>query len=197
MESLLTKNQRSILIGSVLGDGYLDFDGYVGTRLYVKQSKEKKDYVFWLYKQFSNLCRSRPKQRKDNNQWYFGTRYFKEFTEIRNKFYDNRVKIIPRDITIFLKEPLSLAVWYMDDGTLDFRPKSHFSFSLAVNCFSLSEVKILSRVLKDNFGIISSVNYSLCRGKRYPRLYIGKNGRDRFLSIVRPYIHKTFNYKLP
>lgn len=197
MGNILTERQKSILIGNILGDGYLDFDGYIGTRLYIKQSEDKKDYLFWLYEEFSNLCKSEPKQRKDNGQWYLGTRYFKEFTDLRSKFYENGVKIVPKEIGKILKNPISLAVWYMDDGTLDFRLKSHFAFSLAVNCFSVDEVQILVNVLKDNFGIIASSNNSLCRGKRYPRLYIGKDGRDKFLSLITPFIHECFSYKIP
>ncbi|PIP75784.1 hypothetical protein COW86_01880, partial [Candidatus Kuenenbacteria bacterium CG22_combo_CG10-13_8_21_14_all_39_9] len=121
-----------------------------------------------------------------------------ELTEFRNIFYNrNNIKIIPKNITAFLTEPISLAVWYMDDGKLDYRPKDHYAFSLTINNFLLKEAKILSDMLLKNFGIISSIQNPLCRGKRYPMLYIGKNGRDKFLKIVKPYIIDCFSHKLP
>jgi len=84
-----------------------------------------------------------------------------------------------------------------DDGSLDFRVKSHYAFSLTTNAFTLDECKLLSDVLLKNFGVVSSVQYPICRGKRYPEIYIGKQGRDRFLKLVRPYIIPCFRYKLP
>lgn len=192
----ISRRQKAIIIGSVLGDGYLEYDGYRGTRLQIKQAEKRKEYVLWLYKELKEFCRTEPKQKSDNMQWYFGTRFFIELTKIRAIFYRDR-KIIPDTIGKLLADPLSLAIWYMDDGTLDWRLHDHFAFSLTVNCFSVREVKKLQKTLYDNFGIIASVQNPLCRGKRYPKLYIGKNGRMRFLSLIQPYMHECFAYKLP
>jgi len=198
MKVRLTKKQKAIVIGNILGDGYLEYNGCRGTRLQMKQAEKYKEYIFWLHKELKSLCKSGPSQRKDNRQWYFGTRFVDEFTELRKRFYDQQgIKIVPDEIGKILTEPLSLAIWYMDDGTLDFRPKDHFAFSLTVNCFSIGETRKLSQVLLDNFGIISSVQNPLCRGKRYPKLYIGKNGREKFLKLIRPFILGCFRYKLP
>lgn len=193
----LTPLQREIIIGNILGDGHLEFGGFHGTRLQIKQKKENKEYVFWLYEQFKNLCCSLPKQRKDTNQWYFGTRFIKELTVFHQLFYSERKKIIPGNISEFLKSPLTLAIWYMDDGKLDWRPKDHFAFVINTDSFQLREVQLLRKVLKINFGIESKVYNSLCRGKRYPKLYIGSKGRGKFLSAIQPYILKCFSYKLP
>lgn len=198
MKHKLTEKQRAIIIGNVLGDGYLEFNGFRGTRLQMKQAERSKEYIWWLYNEFQDICKSEPKQRKDNNQWFFGTRYLDELTILRNIFYDaNGKKIVPDDIENLLTDPLTLAIWYMDDGTLDWRPKDHFAFSLTINCFSVEESQKLSQALLKNFSIYSSIQNPLCRGKRYPKLYIGKNGRETFLNLIQPYIIGCFNYKLP
>ena len=193
----ISKVQREIIIGSILGDGSLEFDGNVGTRLQIKQCAKYKNYVIWLHKKLKNLCKSEPKQRKDNNQWYFSTRALKELTSLYNLFYNKERKIIPKNISKLLISPITLAVWYMDDGGLDYRPKSHYSFILNTQSFSSEEVNSLSRALRENFGIRASVYSSLCRGKRYPRIYIGVKGRDKFLSLVRSYVLNCFSHKLP
>ena len=193
----LTRRQQDILIGSILGDGCI----YVGQGknpcYYIKQCEKSKEYIFWLYKELENLCPSRPKQRSDNNQWYFYSSQSKILWPLREIFYPNGKKIVPEEIDKLLVSPISLAIWYMEDGTLDFRKKDHCAFSLTINCFTLDESELLSRALKNNFGIISTVQNPICRGKRYPKLYIGAKGRERFLNLIQPYIHKCFDYKLP
>lgn len=193
----ITQRQKDIIIGTLLGDGYIEISKEGSTRLQLKQSEEKKEYIFWLYKELGNLCRSAPKQRKDNNQWYFNTRYVQELKPLRQYFYLKNVKIIPRDIRNLLTQPISIAVWFMDDGTLDWRIKSHYAFRLSTHAFSLTENKILTDVLKINFGIIASVQTTLIRHKRYPRIHIGTTGRDQFLQLIKPFILSCFNHKLP
>ncbi|HFC10626.1 MAG TPA: hypothetical protein ENJ75_00290 [Candidatus Kaiserbacteria bacterium] len=193
----LSKLQHDILIGLILGDGYLEFNGYKGTRLQVKQSEEKKEYVFWLYDHFAKLTRTPPQQRRDTMQWYFGTQFFTDFEEIRKNFYVNRIKHVPENITELFQSPLTLAVWFMDDGRLDYRVKSHYAYHISTDSFTESEVRQLQVLLQERFGITAKTYLSLCRGKRYPKLYIGKEGRDMFTKTVAPYILPCFSYKLP
>lgn len=192
----VSKVQREIIIGNILGDGSLEFNGNVGTRLQIKQSFKHKEYVMWLYEKLKNLCSTKPKQREDNKQWYFSTRALKELTALHRLFYSQGRKRISRNISELLISSLSLAVWYMDDGSLDYRPKDHYAFVLSTDSFSLKEVWVLSKTIKRNFGINTSVYNSLCRNKRYPKIYIGSEGRDKFLSLIKPYILNCFSHKL-
>ena len=193
----LTKQQLDVLCGLMLGDGSLEFDGYKGTRLQVKQSSERSEYVFWIYEKFKKYVKTPPKQRPDTNQWYFGTRFYSDFEEIRKNFYRNRIKIVPDNIEELFDSPLTLAVWFMDDGRLDYRVKSHYAYHISTDSFTEQEVQRLQKLLLDTFGIVSKTYMSLCRGKRYPKLYIGKEGRDVFTKTIEPYILSCFRYKLP
>lgn len=193
----LTERQKEIIIGTILGDGYLEFGGFQGTRLQIKQKESQKEYVFWLYNELKNITRSLPKPRKDNREWYFGTKYLIELTDLWKIFYREKRKTIPENISELVKSPLTLAVWYMDDGSLDWRPKDHYAFLLNVDSFRLGEVYLLKEMLEKNFGVKSSIYNCLCRKKRYPKIYIGRKGRDKFLSLIKPYILKCFSYKLP
>ena len=189
--------QLDILTGLMLGDGHLEFDGYRGARLQVKQSEEKKEYVFWLYSQFADITRTPPQQRRDTRQWYFGTRFFENLEDLRRIFYTNRKKILPPNITELIKSPLTLAVWFMDDGGLDYRAKSHYAYHIATDSFTESEVRKLQTILLKRFGITAKTYLSLCRGKRYPKLYVGREGRDRFTETVAPHLLSCFQYQLP
>jgi len=71
--SKLSFEQKRILVGTLLGDGYLYRDRYNDCYLEIKHSEKQRDYVFWMYENLSNFCPSEPKQRKDNKQWKFMT----------------------------------------------------------------------------------------------------------------------------
>jgi len=193
----ISEEQKAIIIGTLLGDGYIYQDKYGSCRLEIKHSESQKDYVFWFHEKLKNVCPGVPRERTDNHQWKFNTESNSDIVSFRKLFYPKGLKIIPRNISEILTNPLSLAVWYMDDGSLDFRPKSHCAFSLKTNSFTIEECQLLSNVLENNFGIKSSVQYPLCRGRRYPQIYIGKNGRDEFIKTIKPFIINCFQYKLP
>jgi hypothetical protein len=153
----LSQMQKDILTGLLLGDGNLEFNKFKGSRLQIKQAERKKEYVFWLYEHFAQIVRTPPQKRFDTNQWYFATRSISELEEIRNIFYVNNRKIVPQNIQTFLTSPLSLAIWFMDDGTLDYRAKSHHSFTYSTDAFSVEEVFLLQKSLKENFNISCSI----------------------------------------
>ena len=75
---VLMQSQRDVLTGLLLEDGSLEFDKFKASRLQVKQSVNKKEYVFWLYRHFADLVKTAPQQRKDALQWYWSTRSFSE-----------------------------------------------------------------------------------------------------------------------
>lgn len=193
----LSQRQKEIIVGTLLGDGYLEHDGFKASRLQIKQCERKKEYVFWLHQELCNLVKTPPKQRKDNQQWYFSTRSLMELDYFRNLFYGSGRKVVPNIIKELPFSSLSLAVWFMDDGTLDYRVKSHYSFSFSTDSFTEPEVRLLQELMFDKFQIRTSIQTPSCRGKRYVKLYVGKQGRGTFISTVKPYILSCFDYKLP
>lgn len=188
----MTERQHQIVIGALLGDAWIDKD-----RLRFKQCDRYKEYVFWLYQELRDVCLSPPRQRKDNFQWYVQTRKNEKIIEYQKIFYKDRKKIVPHQIRKLLTHPLSLAVWFMDDGTLDWKIRDHFAFRLATYCFAINECEKLVDVLKRNFNVPASVQTTLMRGKRSPRIHIGKEGRERFRTLISPYLRSCFLYKLP
>ncbi len=194
----MTETQRNIIIGTILGDSYVNRSQSGKTHIQIKQADRYKEYVFWLYHSLKKLFPvSIPRQRKDNQQWYVNSSFSDELNELHKIFYTNRKKVIPKNIAKLLTSPISLAVWFMDDGTLDYRVKDHCAFHLCTNCFTKAEVQRLIKTLGSNFGINASLHYTLCRGKRHARIYIGAKSRERFIQLVSPYVLDCFKYKLP
>ncbi len=180
---------RSILIGSVLGDGHLT---KITTRnltssLYVKYSQRYHEYILWLYDSLGDINPGKLGCRK-NGQYQFNTRKSLVLGEYRRLFYPEGIKIIPPNIKELLTDPLSLAVWYMDDGTLDFRENYHFNSHFATYNFTFQECKLLVDTLKENFGMKSTVTKCTMRGKVYPRLYVWSESMNTFLDYIDPYV---------
>ncbi len=189
----MNKKQRDIILGTLLGDGWIEKQGSIR----FKQCLKHKEYIFWLYGELKNLCRSSPTQRRDNKQWYFQTRSNDETRFYRSIFYRGVKKRVPKNIGKLIKSALSLAIWFMDDGTIDWREKSHYAFRLTTNCFSMSDNRLLIEMLKKRFGVKTTLQTTLIRGKRYPRIYIGKDGRGKFANLIEPFVLNCFRYKLP
>ena len=193
----MTQLQKNIIIGLILGDGYIYLDKYKRAILEIKQSDSKKEYVFWLYQKLKDICASLPRKRKDNNQWRLLTKTDPVLLHYKRLFYREGKKIVPVNIEDLLQVPISVAIWYLDDGSLDFREKDHYAYTLHTNCFSLEETRLLQAVFEENFGITPTIQTPLCRGIRYPRLYFGSKSRDRFYQIISPYRFKCFVNKFP
>ena len=114
----LTQFQKSVIIGSILGDGYIRIvpkrkDAF----LEINHSIKAKQYVDWKYSVLKNICQSPPKERiidEKRTAYRFFTKQHKEITEFLKLFYKNGKKTIPSSLQF---DPLILAVWFMDDGS--------------------------------------------------------------------------------
>lgn len=188
-----------VAIGSILGDGNLkQLSKRAGaSQLYVSQHSDKLSYLEWLHFKLSKGFAMNPiRPKKGYKQYYFMTKPNKTLGLFKRKFYPNGKKIIPADIDRLLKDSMSLAVWYMDDGTLDKRPKYHYNAWFATHGFSFDGCEILSKTLKKNFGLEISVIKGKMRDKVYPRLYVKSQSMDKFISLVKPFILPVFRYKI-
>lgn len=114
----LTKPERQIVVGSLLGDGYMRIiPGRSNAFLEVNHSIKAKAYVDYKFESLKRLCESSPKERSANEgriAYRFFTRQHKALTDLYHQFYRHGRKIIP---TGLLLDPMTLAVWYMDDGS--------------------------------------------------------------------------------
>lgn len=194
---------EQVVIGSILGDGSLSkIKSKTQTSyLMISQHFSKRPYLEWLRKEIGNRFETgdiKPKlgYKKGQEQFYFNTRSSKRLGEFRKFFYPSGKKIIPRNIKFLLSHPISLAVWYMDDGCLDQRYKYHRNSTFATYSFSFNDCYLLKQVIKDNFGLSVSVNKNTMRGKLYPRLYVLSESMNKFIKLIKPYIHPVYKYKL-
>lgn len=189
---------RHIIVGSILGDGFLTplTKRKKLSRLWLKYDDKRYSYLEWLHRQLSPSGVGTIKKKKNYTQHYFLTNSLRELGILREQFYPHGRKIIPKEIFSLLIHPLSLAVWYMDDGNLDFRDRYHCNVTFATYGFNQKGCRTLVEVLRKNFGISSRVHRTTMRGKVYFRLYIMSESTNVFMGLVRPYMHSAFSYKL-
>ena len=183
----LTQVQKSIIIGSLLGDGYLRIvPERKNAFLEINHSISEKDYVDWKYLKLRDLVKSSPKLRKGKGRriaYRFFTQQHPELTKFYRKFYRSREKIVPN-----LKlDPLMIVVWFMDDGS-----KSYKTYYLNTQCFGYFSQKRLIQMLKKQYKIDSSLN----RDKEYYRLRIKQNSAEKFERLIYKHIIPSMKYKL-
>jgi len=191
---VLTQRQKDILIGTLLGDAHLEQNGK-HTRLRVDHYDKHKAYVFWLaheFAPFSLLPRQIVEKDKRNgkiySRWHFSTKSLPVFDEFRALFYKGRRKTVSKAL-VKLMTPLSLAIWYMDDG---FRRRDSKGFYLCTSSFSEEEQRILQYILQVKFALVTRIHHQHDLG----RIFIPSAYADRFNQLVKPYILPIFKYKL-
>ena len=196
MTRVSNQEEYDILIGAILGDAHLR-KLKKDVRVEFVHSIKKKEYLFWKYQQLKRWCRTKPhlvkfkdaRNDKEYLQWRFQTLSNQIFTDLWKMSYRNGTKIVPNNIVKILKSPLSLAVWFMDDGG---RRNDSYGLFLNTLSFTKPEQELLRKCLKKNFKINSRIHW-ISDGYR---LYIPSAEAKRFCAIVFPYIVNTLKYKL-
>ncbi|MCS7352327.1 MAG: LAGLIDADG endonuclease [Anaerolineae bacterium] len=184
---------KDTLIGTLLGDGYLEPHGR-GVRLQIIHSARYKAYVEWKHHELAELKPS-PLHYQANRgypYWRFVTRCHPVLTELRAIFYPNGRKAVPENIAELLTSPKSLAVWFMDDGACDRRQGS---LKIETQCFSHEELERLCDALRKNFGVEAHIHRSPKRKAHW--LYLPVAQARTFAQIIEPFVVPVMRYKLP
>lgn len=193
-----SKEQKSILIGTILGDAYLQKTGSKNARLRLEHGINQKDYLFWKLSKLNNLFQGKPKylERKHllTGRIY---KYFRhqsnsmpELGKLRNIFYKNGKKIIPENLAELVNNYLILAVWYMDDGYYYQRDKVSY---LYLGKIMYKEAEIVKSLFEKNFDIHVKI---LNKNKKGFVIYFPPKETIKFHNKIRKFILPMFNYKL-
>ncbi len=186
----LTRSQREVLVGLLLGDAHLETQNRGRTyRLKVEQGAQKEAYVQHLYSLFKEWVLTPPKQ-KPNGNWWFQTVSHGAFRFYAKQFYSEGRKVVPALIHRLLK-PRGLAYWFMDDGSL--KDKQSRAILLNTQGFSQGEVARLAQVLTEQFGLETSLR----RQSEGYQVVIRGRSLERFLELTDAHLIPEMRYKLP
>jgi len=189
----LSSFQREIVRGSIMGDGNLSKtrknESY-GVRFRLGHGLKQKDYLKWKASLFKNIDST---VYENKNSIKFDLMPLPELFPLRQEVYQGGHKILSADFLSSLT-PLSLAIWYMDDAHLDIRDKEQTKARIQICVKSIesqSRLQIQS-LLKSRYDIETNLGY--CGGK--PILTFPQKDTEKFLVLIKKYIHPSMEYKL-
>lgn len=194
----LNETQLAVIYGSIMGDAYLQSNG-TNARLRFEHSLNQEKYILWKFSFLKNIFaesaivkinRTHPITKQEYKYVRCQSKTLPELKKIRDIFYPEGKKIVPLNLKEYLAEPISLAVWFMDDGYYYLRDKCGY---LYLGNVSKAEADICCNVLKDNFNLVTKV---LAKKKGYA-LYFPRVEMLKLKDIISEYIIPSFRYKLP
>jgi len=203
----LTKTQKEIIVGTLLGDGHLETSNHGRTyRLKIEHSIKQKEYTDWIFNQFKLWINKKPRTWKRYSQlpngsmlvsqkYGFSTYSHGAFRFFGQQFYPkNGRKIIPKVIEKLLT-PLSIAIWYLDDGS--FKSERHKTFIIHTHGYKKNDLKKVQKALK-RYEINTKLHMQKRRSGIYWRIYILSESAPRFRKIVEPIVNQipSMKYKL-
>ena len=216
----LTEKDKSILIGLLLGDGYIDDKG----RICIEHGEKQKEYCIYKAKLLHSVCGGRDikvheyvrnhsilKDKKQFKESTFTTYSFKKqsqsFIPIRQLLYDtNRKKYISEEILPYLTTE-AIALWWMDDGCLTKKytyqngEKKHCGYMLRLCTYLPKEQnEIIQKFFKEKYQMEwNIVKADGAKDESQWMLRCGSIEGRKFLNIIRDYVIKnvpSLSYKV-
>lgn len=194
-EQELTYEQEQFIRGSLLGDlnlGNPNKNKNKNSRLYIVQCEEQKALFMKKVEILGDFMGSYkltipnpdPRTGKIYTSYRGNSKAHKVFTDLYNELYINGKKTITKEFLDKITSPISLAYWFMDDGSND--------GTIATNRFSHEEVVLLNKWILKKWNINTTIHKNRCNYT----LYINKESRKYFDNLIKPYIIPEMEYKL-
>lgn len=190
-EQCFTKDQLSVFLGCLLGDGGFERKNGKQCGFGFSQSNSRSGYATWKADIFSNY---NPRQRKVKNSVSYSLPFSRYLAHLDKTYKTqdtsiNRAKkaVITKDLLDDLGD-IGLAIWYQDDGTL-VRGKRHTSSRIYCTKLLESEKDTVVKWLTDRFG--DGVSYNESNGF----ICISREAFKNFQKAIKPYMHLDCAYK--
>ena len=186
---VLNEDQLQVVYGSYLGDGHVDIIGPNRQRLVVIHGIKQKEYCSWKASLFgADLDKIEKNGYAGTPAYRFTTKCFALRQEVGNKTSCPQWILDAIDLR-------GIAIWYMDDGSID---KTKKCIRLFTNSFDLDSQERFVLKLR-SFGIVAhiSIDEGVCDGESYKYFYlrIGVDESRKLLKLIAPYIHPSMSFK--
>lgn len=192
----LSKKQQMYIYGKLLGDGSIKFGGRKGNKnAFLSVYQKDRYYVQWQYSIMKDFVKAKikvysNKYKNRNSMYYFNTISHPIFTSLYDKIYPNGIKTIS---STWLNQltPFSLAVWYMDDGSIT---QSNHQTRISTESFGYREHLLIQKYFKKKWDIEVDIKKSPRENKYI--LSLSAKERDKFFKLIAPYILPQMKYKI-
>lgn len=156
----LTAEQEQFLSGLMLGDGsivYPNKNASQNPRLQTRRQVQDLEYLEWQHSLFEKFYSVGPTpvsqydRRTDKlySSYHLQSRTCEIFKNWHKTWYPDGKKIIPKDLRL---SPLTLLVWFLDDGCIIKKSESNLILKLATNGFKPEDTLFLAKLLEDFLG---------------------------------------------
>lgn len=186
----MTERQEEILIGSILGDAHLAISKGGATPYYREEHSLKQlEYLQWKADELYPFVGKVACGHKGKS-CVIRSKHVSQLGFYHKVFYGGRkgTKRIPLDSLNWIT-PLSVAVWYMDDGS---RHSKNGTVSIATHSFTVAENVLLSGWFMGKHDIRFKVQLD----RKYAKLRLMGNDNQKFFDLVSHHIHSSMMYKL-
>jgi LAGLIDADG DNA endonuclease family len=197
----LTDNEYGLIYGTLLGDTSIVYPNAHSRfpRLSWTHGQSQKE---WLEYKASRLAALQPKLYTTENKGY-GDRSICGRTVCHPELVDVFQVVRPQrqgkqvsSDWLARVTPEGLAWWYMDDGSINFRPSGTGSIQLHTEGFSPSENQLLAQWLTDLGYPTKSLNYrSTKRNKDFFYLAMGARSTQKWIADLQQYAIPSMEYK--
>jgi len=190
----LSSFQLDIIKASLMGDGNLSetkkSNDSFGIRFRLGHSLKQKEYLKWKASLFKNIPYSISSNEKSIK---FDLTPLSELYQLKKEIYKGKYKFFSADFLAGLT-PLSLAIWHMDDGNLDIRDRYKTKGRIVICVKKIHPYSriYIQKTLKDRYDIETKIRYS----KNQPILVFNQENTDKFLNLIKYFIHPSMDYKL-
>ncbi len=198
---ILSSDLHQLVIGSMLGDGSVRHVSGLTAYYREEHAAEQYDYIVWKHQAFGDLAGD---IRVTERRVGFSTKHLHTFSQIRHMFYRSGESVgTPKykhitEAVLNLMTPLSLAVWYQDDGSLSKQDMGNPNIrnrrqnKISLHQTTPEEREMIARVFAERFGLRPKLS---CYGN-VTYIFFNGDDADRFEEIVAPYMHPSMSYKL-
>ena len=195
----MNKEQKSALVGMVLGDAYLQKTGEKNARLRLEHRADHSQYLTWKAQLLPQLFQGKPvfshRIHPRTKSTYFYVRQQSNASPYLGKmlqlFYADGKKKIPQSLNKWLQLDIGFAVWFYDDGCYSLRDRSLY---LYLGTVSRSEAEIARATLQKNFDLQNTIADK--KGKGFA-LYFPASERNKVRKILLKHPVPVMAYKIP
>lgn len=202
---------KSILIGLLLGDGYINPKGRIG----ISHSIKQLEYCTYKAKLLHSViggkdikvqfCQRNKPIKVNHSEEKITVCGFKKqsknFIPIRELLYKDNKKTITQEVLDCLS-PLSIALWWMDDGNLNRRKQKDGTpgpYMLRLYTYlPFDENALIRKYFIDKYNVYWNIQTANQEKDQY-YLYCSQKEGEKFLNIIKDIIIKnvpTMSYKL-
>ena len=202
------KTKIKYIAAFTYGDGYIGYHGK-NCRFQANNIIDNKDYIEWRASILENITRvtmTTNRDDRENRRTIIKTFTMTHpiYTRVHSRFYLNGTKVIdPHYLKLLDWE--TMAIWYMDDGSLrvikqDYK-ENYYEYlvpTLSTNCFTYGDQELIKKAVKERLGVEFNINkHSKNKaGEQTYLMALQRSSADKFLENVSPYILPSFMYKI-